>query len=341
MNQQMTNQAIARDTRVPTFMRAARIVAARSVQIVDVPVPVPGPGQMLIRMEGCGLCGSNLPLWQGRPWFQYPLEPGAPGHEGWGRVVALGAGVDPAGSIRPGDRVVALSYHALAEYDVAQCDAVVALPRSLDRVGVPGEPLGCAVNAFRRSDIRRDHIVAVVGLGFFGALLAQLAVQVGARVLAISRRPFAVALGRALGAEAVFSLADESTEQILARVSEITEGRGCDRVIEAAGLQRTLDLAGALAGVRGRLVIAGYHQDGPRNVDMQAWNWRGLDVINAHERETRVYVDGMRGAVDALASGTLDLSRLLTHRRALERVSEAFELLETRPEGFLKVEVTM
>lgn len=337
----MRNQTSARETQAPASMRAARIVGARSVRVVEAPVPEPGPDQVLIRMEGCGLCGSSLPLWQGRPWFQYPLEPGAPGHEGWGRVVALGAGVDPAGSVRLGDRVVALSYHALAEYDVARCDALVPLPPSLDGMDVPGEPLGCAVNAFRRSDIRRGHTVAVVGMGFFGALLAQLVVRAGARVLAISRRPFAVALGRALGAEAVFSLEDESAEHILGRVSEITRGRGCDRVIEAAGLQRTLDLAGALAAVRGRLIIAGYHQDGSRSVDMQAWNWRGLDVINAHERETRVYVEGMRGAVDALASGTLDLAPLLTHRRALERVEEAFELLETRPEGFLKVEVMM
>ena len=46
------------------------------------PVPGPGEGQVLVELEGCGVCGSNLPLWEGRPWFSYPLEPGAPGHEG-------------------------------------------------------------------------------------------------------------------------------------------------------------------------------------------------------------------------------------------------------------------
>jgi len=54
-------------------------------------------------------------------------------------------------------------------------------------------------------------------------------------------------------------------------------------VIEAAGQQWPLDLATELTRERGRLIIAGYHQDGPRQINMQLWNWRGLDVINAHE----------------------------------------------------------
>jgi threonine dehydrogenase-like Zn-dependent dehydrogenase len=328
---------------LPRTMRAAQITGPRAVQIVEVPMPAPGAGEVLVRMEGCGLCGSNLPVWQGRPWFQYPLEPGAPGHEGWGRVVALGPGIDPSATgIRIGDRVAALSHRALAEYDVARYDALVPLPQTVDGMDVPGEPLGCALNAFRRSDIRRGHTVAVIGVGFLGAVLVRLAARVGARVFALSRRPFAVALGRELGAELALSLdGDGAAEHALERIRALTGERGCDRVVEAVGLQSTLDLASALTCVRGRLVIAGYHQDGPRTIDMQSWNWRGIDVINAHERGTEVYVSGMNAGVDMLVSGALDLSRLLTHRRDLAHVSEAFDLLETRPEGFLKAEVLL
>jgi 2-desacetyl-2-hydroxyethyl bacteriochlorophyllide A dehydrogenase len=321
---------------LPSSMRAAVITAPRTVEIREVPMPALGPGDVLIRMEGCGLCGSNQPVWQGRPWFDYPLAPGAPGHEGWGRVAAVGAYVT---EVAVGDRVAALSYRALAEYDVARQDRVVRLPVQLQDQDMPGEPLACAMNVLRRSDIRPGHTVAVVGVGFLGAVLVQLARRAGARVVAVSRRPFALELARSLGASHCFALEDAS--DIASQVDALTEGRGCDRVIEAAGVQSTLDLSSRLVRVRGRLIIAGFHQDGPRQIDLQDWNWRGLDVINAHERDHAAYMEGMRAAVDAVDSGTIALSRLLTHRLDLDHTGDALDLLDSRPEGFLKAEVML
>ena len=85
-----------------------------------------------------------------------------------------------------------------------------------------------------------------------------------------------------------------------------------------------------------RLVIAGFHQDGPRQVDMFQWNWRGLDVVNAHERDRAVYVDGMAAAFDGVLARRLDPAKLYTHRLPLERAAEAFTLLAERPDGFVK-----
>jgi threonine dehydrogenase-like Zn-dependent dehydrogenase len=121
---------------------------------------------VLLKLEGSGVCASSLPLWEGREWFDYPQPAGAPGHEGWGRVAAVGEGVE---GLAVGDRVAALTYRAHAEYDVADAGAVVPLPASLAEVAMPGEPLGCAVNIFRRSDIRAGQTVAIVGIGFLGA----------------------------------------------------------------------------------------------------------------------------------------------------------------------------
>lgn len=324
-------------TTLPRTMRAAVMTGPESVELREVPLPVPKPDEVLIHIEGCGLCGSNLPVWQGRPWFEYPAAPGSPGHEGWGTVVGLGAEVQ---GIEIGERVAALSYHALAEYDVAHQDALVRLPERLRNMDFPGEPLGCAMNILRRSEIREGDTVAVVGIGFIGAALTQLARAAGARVFAISRRSFSLDLARELGAEATFALdEDGNDDRTMAGIEDLTSGRGCDRVIEAVGLQRPLDLASRLTRVRGRLIIAGYHQDGPRLVNIQDWNWRGLDVINAHERDPRVYVEGIRSAVDAVESGTIELSRLVSHRIELGRVAEAFQLLDSRPDGFLKAEV--
>src|SRR4051812_30017852 len=312
-------------------MRAASIAGPQQVEIEHIQIPEPGPGQVRIRLEGSGVCGSNLPTWEGRPWFQYPSPPGGPGHEGWGVVDAVGEGVS---TLSNGDRVAALTFRALSEYDLADEGAVVPLPAPLGGRPFPGEPLGCAVNVFRRSDIQAEHTVAIIGIGFLGAVLTRLASRAGARVIAISRRPFALEIARELGATVVMPMDDHA--RIVEDVNRITDGNGVDRAIEVVGLQGPLDLAAELTRIRGRLVIAGYHQDGPRQVNMQLWNWRGLDVINAHEREPAMYVEGIRGAVEAIAGGVLNPSMLYTHTFQLDQLDEAFEVMKARPDGFLK-----
>jgi threonine dehydrogenase-like Zn-dependent dehydrogenase len=316
----------------PRKMRAAVITGPRRWELRSVDTPAPGPDQVLIQLEGSGACASSLPMWEGRPWFSYPAPPGNPGHEGWGRVVALGANV---GRLALGDRVAFLSDRAFADYDVAAATSVIVLPPELDAVDVPGEPLGCAMNIFRRSEIAAGHTVAVIGLGFLGALVTRLAVSAGARVIAISQRDYSLALALRMGAEVAIPFGDDDGK-IVAEVEQRTAGAGCDRVIELVGLQRPLDLAGKLCRVRGRLVIAGFHQDGPRQIDMFQWNWRGLDVTNAHERDPAAYLAGIAAAVDAMSSSKMDPAPLFTHRVPLERAGEAFELVRTRPEGFIK-----
>ena len=316
-------------------MRAAVITAPGRAEVQTVDVPTARTDQVLIRVEGCGVCGSSLPRWEGRPWFEYPAPPGNPGHEGWGRVAAVGAAVT---DVAVGDRVAFLSERAFAEYDVADAGALVRLPAALDGRDVPGEALGCAVNIFRRSAIGAGDDVAVIGVGFLGALLVQLAARAGARVIAISRRPWSLDLARRMGAAETIALGDDA-DAIVRRVEELTGGAGCARVIEAIGLAGPLDLAARLCRVRGRLVIAGFHQDGPRQIDMFLWNWRGLDVVNAHERDPAVYVDGIRGAIAEIETGGLDPAPLYTHRVPLAEAGAAFELLRARPDGFVKAVV--
>lgn len=317
-------------------MRAARLAAPGEIAMDEVRVPEPGPGQVRIRMEGCGVCASNLTPWGGAEWMKYPTDPGALGHEGWGVVDAVGEGVT---AFAPGDRVAALSYAAYAEYDLADASATVKLPASLDGQPFPGEPLGCAMNIFRRSDIQPGQTVAIVGIGFLGALLTRLARDAGARVIAISRRPFSLDVARQMGADETIAMDDHWA--IIERVKSLTGGVLADRVIEAVGKQWPLDLAAEITKERGRLVIAGYHQDGPRQVNMQMWNWRGLDVVNAHERDPAVYIEGIRMAVDAVASGRLDPAPLYTHSYALDELDQALNDTRDRPDGFLKALVRM
>lgn len=311
--------------------RAATLVRPLTTRIREVPIPEPADDQVRVRLQGCGICASNLPVWEGRPWFNYPMDAGSPGHEGWGIIDAVGAQVR---DLEPGQRVAMMSGHAYAEYDIAGRDCVVPLPEELDDEPFPGEPFGCAMNIFDRSDIRDQHSVAIVGAGFLGLLLTQLAADAGAHVVVLSHREYALQLALSMDAEEVIATQEDGRDA--ERALQVTSGRGFDRVIEVSGAQSSLDLASAITAEHARLVIAGYHQDGMRQVNMQQWNWRGLDVINAHERSMDRYVSGVQRAIQAALEGRLDPFPLLTHTVSLGSLDRGFNLMRERPEGFIK-----
>ncbi len=312
-------------------MHAAVITGPGAIELKTVERPEPAADEVLVSLEGCGVCASNLEVWGGQPWFQYPLERGAPGHEGWGQIDSIGESVT---GLAVGDRVAFLSGHAYAEYDVAKSDQVVKLPPELNGKAFPGEPLGCAMNIFFRSDIKPGQTVAIIGVGFLGALLIQLAKNAGAKVIAISRREFALEIAKEFGAEETIRMEDNG--RVIEIVKDFTEGKFCERVIEAVGKQAPLELAGELCAERGRLIIAGYHQDGPRQVNMWLWNWRGLDVINAHERDRNAYVQGMMAAVDSVVNGAVDPAPLYTEFNGLRSLGTALDATRDRPNGFVK-----
>jgi threonine dehydrogenase-like Zn-dependent dehydrogenase len=325
------SETLAAPAVMAKLMRAAVVAGPGQVRIEQVPRPEPGPGQVRVRLEGCGVCASNLTPWAGPDWMIFPTPPGDLGHEGWGAVDAVGPGVE---GFAEGDRVATLSHRSYAEFDLAEPAELVRLPVELDGQPFPGEPLGCAMNILRRADVQAGQTVAIVGVGYLGAILTRLATGAGARVIAISRRPSSLQLARDMGA--VEAVAMEDHHAIIEQVKALTGGAFCERVIEAVGKQWPLDLAAELTAERGRLVIAGYHQDGPRQVNMQLWNWRGLDVVNAHERDPAAYAQGVREAIQAVACGRLDLTPLHTHRYPLERLADALDATRDKPDGFVK-----
>lgn len=262
---------------------AMAITGPRRADPVRAVTRPPGPGEVRVRVEGCGVCGSSLPVWEGRPWFEYPLAVGAPGHEVRGRL-------------DDGTRVACLTQQGYAEEVVVDEATLVAIPEGGP---FPAEALACAVNVVSRARIGETDRVAIVGMGFLGSAVAQLV-------------PRAIQVRRDTPVIGEF-----------------------ERVIECAGTQSALDTASRLVATGGVLVVAGFHQDGPRTVDMQSWNWRGIDVVNAHERDRSVVVECMREA----AAGIFDLDRLVTHRLPLARLADAFELARTRPPGFVKAVV--
>ncbi len=304
-------------------MRALGLHGPRQAAVVEVDAPSPDAGEVVVRIRSCGVCGSDLNAWRGVPGIQYPLPPGAPGHETVGEVVGLGPDV---ASPRVGEVVTGLMWNGFAELGVARADDLVVLPPALASSGLLGEPLACAMNVIRRSAIGPGDRIAIVGFGYLAALVVQLLPPEVGGWLALSRREDSRALALRLGAEAAYDFSHVP--------AELWDSFGV--VIEAAGVQQTLDYATWLTAYGGRLVIAGYHADGPRTVNMQSWNWKGIDVINAHERQTWVYVGALREALALVLTRPLGFESLETHAWALEQAVEAFRFAEERPSGFVK-----
>lgn len=312
-------------------MTAAVLVSPRRFELQEFEIPGVGSDEVRIRVEYCGICSSNLAPWKGAPWFSYPFPPGAPGHESVGMVDQLGASVV---GLKVGEYVSVLGNSGFAEFEIAKAHCVVPIPGEHHKAPFLGEPLGCAINIFRRAQIRKDEWVAIVGVGFLGTILLQLCLDAGAKVIAISRRLSALKTAEKMGASLAIPIGDSA--HLLEAVLNVTGPPLCHVVIEAGGVQETLDIASTLTGTRGRLVIAGYHQDGLRSVNMQEWNWRGIDVINAHERDQAVYIEGIRLAVEAVAANRIRLEGLVSHYFPFQQIENGFQALEQRPEGFVK-----
>jgi threonine dehydrogenase-like Zn-dependent dehydrogenase len=301
-------------------VRALSLVAPRQARVLEVADPVPGAGSVLVHIRGCGVCGSDLNAWRGVAGIEYPLPAGAPGHEAWGEVVQLGEGV-----LTPqvGETVTGLMWNGFAELGVARAEDLVVVPsRSL----VLGEPLACAMNVVRRAGFAAGGRFAIVGFGYLAALVVQLLPRGVGPWVAVSRRADSRTLALQLGAEAACDFPDVPAAW----------WDGFPTVLEAAGVQQTLDYAGWLTAYGGRLVIAGYHADGVRTVNLQNWNWKGIDVINAHERQPATYVRALRAALEVLQAASVDLARLHTHAWPLAEAAEAFRMADERPSGFVK-----
>ncbi len=319
MNQHATNVVDAGHRDAFTG-RHYELIAPTTGRTTEQPVAQPGPGQVLIQVIASGVCASDLSSWSER-LPQYPVRLG---HEPVGTVHTAGAGVD----LQVGTLVTGRVEPAFAEFVVADIRDLVPVPAGIDPEHALGEPLGCVAEALRRSSVRLADRVAVIGLGFMGQCMVQLlARSATARVTAIDLRQDARTLAASLGADDAYH-PDELP-------SFLRAGDGLDLVVEATGSQAGLDLATELVRPHGRVSILGFHQ-GPRTVDAETWNWKSIDVINAHVRDRDLLRESTRAALDMLAAKRIDLAPLLTHRFRLDQVDDAFAALRAKPDGFVK-----
>ena len=314
-------------------MRQAVLTGPGEFTIAELPVPEIGPDEVLLRVAACGVCTSELDIYQGAAGHaSYPWRPG---HEVSGVVERAGERV--AAPV-PGDPVAAFvttaGYGEYVAVPAAHCFPAGDVPLEL----ALGEPLACAVNAVELAGIALADDVVVVGAGFMGQLAIRLVQLRGPRrVIVADTRDDALARAAAAGATATVNPA---REPLADTVRELTDGAGADVTVEFTGTQGALEVIGSCTRMSGTLVIAGYHQGPPRQVPLADWNWNAFRIANAHFRDEATILRGMRAGMRLVTSGRLSLEGLVTHRFPLATIDEAFRTAIEKPEGFVKATVT-
>ena len=310
-------------------MRIAVLTAPHAFDLQEAPRPTVGPDEVLVRVAACGVCASELDMWEGRsdsiefPWY--------PGHEVSGVVEQAGADVS---EFAPGDPVaVWVTERGFSDYVAVKAE--YCLPAGDVPLDLAlAEPLACAVNAVELTDPRLGDDVVIVGAGFMGSLVQKLVALRGPRhVIVADTRRDALERALALGATRAVDVSRESLAEV---VNEVTAGRGADIAMEVTGFQAPLAALGEVTRMSGTVAIVGYHQGGTRQINLADWNWNAFRIVNAHFREVSTIMRGMRIGMRLLTAGRIELGDLVTHRYGLDEIGDAFAIAHEKPEGFIK-----
>ena len=284
-------------------------------------------GEVLVRVSQCGLCSTEVHQWLGHA-TDYPI---AVGHEIAGVIENARA---DTGNLQVGDSVVGwVAGGGMAEHVIVRAGNAIPIRPDLPYPAV-AEPLSCCVNAVELANPPLGANIVIIGTGFMSHLLQQLSLQSNPRSLIVAgRRRSALLRAHTLGATTTVNL---RTEDLSEAVAAATGADGADVTYEATGSQEGLTLAGAVTRTSGTLAIVGYHQDGPRTLDLEMWNRRALRLANAHFRDIATIMHGMRRGIRMVESGFLDPSAFVTHRFSLEEAPDAFGIAAQRPSSFVK-----
>jgi threonine dehydrogenase-like Zn-dependent dehydrogenase len=314
-------------------VKIAVLNAPQRIELVEEPVDEPRPGELLLRVASCGVCASELDMWEGKAAIEYPR---LLGHEVSGTVERVGAGVE---GFEEGDPVAAwVTAGGFAEFvavNAEHCFHAGSVPLDL----ALAEPLSCAVNAVELAAPALGDDVLILGAGFMGNLVQELVGLKGPRhVIVADTRPDALERAARLGASRTVNVLSESVADA---VLEQTEGVGADVSFEVTGAQSALLSLGDATRMSGKVAIVGFHQGGTRELPLGDWNYMAFELVNAHFRDVDTIMRGMRAGMRLLTSGRISLDGLVTHRFALEDVNEAFSVAVEKPVGFVKATVSM
>jgi threonine dehydrogenase-like Zn-dependent dehydrogenase len=324
----------------------AKTRPAFGAEIIEMPEPRPGEGELLVRIGACGICGSDLHLYEwelgaDRMAAQMPF---VMGHEPAGDVVAVGARVT---GFKPGDRVALDPFGhcgncgpcragrfnlcsspthlsgAFAEYAIAPVGNAHRVPKDMNmEVAALLEPFGTGLHAVEQSSLKAGDSAVVEGPGPIGLSVALSLRALGVTSIVVTGLDVdkdRLALAREMGFKTVCASDRNWIEQVRALMPE----GGADAVFDACGM---IDSPRELVHRGGQLVEIGWPARDLSSTELRALFFHGVSIINSRVRMPETW----RRAIALVASGAVDLMPMVTHRFDITHGIEAFELLRAR-----------
>jgi len=345
-------------------MRAAVLMSPNILDIQEVNTPKPGPADVLIKVDSCAICSSDVSM-MAHPWPSQPLYGEfIPGHEYSGVVAMVGETVDEFQvgdrvavevhygcgrclNCRRGDYTSCLNYGnrakghrangfttngGYAEYVVNHINTVYPVP---DRISLEEASLmtnaGCVIYGFESlGGLVAGDVVVVIGPGPIGLISVQVAKALGAdQVILLGTRPDRLKVGFEVGADHLVNVREMDP---VAFVMDATKGRGADVVVEASGASEGPDLALHLCRRMGKVLLIGIPH-GPTPADFSYM------VVN------NIHIFSVRGegrancarAISLMRQGKINARPLITHRFPLSQIDEGFRVYNKREGGAIKV----
>jgi len=350
-------------------MKAAVLKGPRLIELEEVPTPKPSVNDVLVKVEACGVCGSDIAYYQrGRADVPPPI---ILGHEFSGTIVELGETAKKLGLFKEGDRIVAEPVMAcgscrsckqghpnmcekptvlgvtvnggMAEYCVVRYDYLHKIPDGVSfEEAAFTEPLACALHGVKKLKISSGLSAAVIGPGPIGLMVVQYLKKSGlSPVILIGTRDYRLEAGLRLGADYAINVKDRDSryyaESPVERVRELTDGSGVDRVFVATGSVSGNQLAVEITGPRSVVVFFGGASYEPTStVSIPLWEGTlGEKEFVFSWLSPYTFPE----ALNAIKKKLVEVTPLLTHSLPLEEAGKAIEIAEKRLENALKVQI--
>jgi len=311
--------------------KAALLENAYNIHLVDRELAC-GDDEVIVKNHLIGICGSDKTFYRGQlppktaEFRQEPKFPFYLGHESGGTVIEVGSRVR---EYKAGDKVIAFGWNNnLAEYFKAKVWELQPVPEGLDmEIASLGEPIACAMYSGLNSQVQVGDRVVVMGGGFAGQIIAQIARLKGAaQVIVVDVLDGKLQLAKKLGASVIINAKKENAVEM---VSEITKGVGADVVIEAAGSQESINMCTQMVKHNGKFVWYSWITQ-PVTLDISRWHDDGIEFINTclvHHSWRERYM-WTPEALKPVVMGMVDIKTLITNEFPLSHIREAFDLVD-------------